>query len=70
MRSPAAKVLELVWWQTLADARAAAERATTSESCAPMFALIDMASALMLRGEGAIAPVHAASRPAGAPAGR
>ena len=62
--------IEVVWWETMADARAAAERAMTSESCAPMFALIDMASALMLHGEPAIAPVHAAPRPAGAPAGR
>jgi hypothetical protein len=62
--------IEVVWWQTMADARAAAERATTSESCAPMFALIDMASALMVHGEPAIAPVYAATPPPGAPAGR
>ena len=62
--------VEVVWWQTVADARAAAERAITSESCAPMFALIDMASALMLHGEAAIAPVHATPRATGAPAGR
>ena len=60
--------IEVVWWQTMADARAAAARAMTSESCAPMFALIDMASALMIHGEAAIAPVYAT--PAGAPAGR
>jgi len=62
--------VEVVWWQTMADARAPTERAMTSESCAPMFALIDMASALMLHGEAAIAPVDAAPRPAGSPAGR
>jgi hypothetical protein len=62
--------IEVVWWQTLADARAAAERAMTSDSCAPMFALIDMGAALMVHGEAAIAPVYAAATPAGAPAGR
>jgi hypothetical protein len=40
----------------MADAQAAAERAMSSESCAPMFALIDMESTLMLHGE----RVHAA----------
>src|SRR5829696_7028285 len=34
--------IDVVWWKTLDDARAAADRAMTSESCAPMFALIDM----------------------------
>jgi hypothetical protein len=43
--------IEVVWWSTLQDAQAAAERAMTSESCAPMFALIDMESTLMLHGE-------------------
>jgi hypothetical protein len=53
--------IEVVWWRTMDDARAAAERAMTSESCAPMFALIDMDSTLMAHGEPAIAPVHAAA---------
>jgi hypothetical protein len=39
--------IEVVRWDTMEDAHAAAELATTSESCAPMFALIDMDSALM-----------------------
>ena len=43
--------IEVVWWRTMEDAHAAAERAMTSESCAPMFALIDMESALMAHGE-------------------
>ncbi len=51
--------VDVVWWETLDDAKAAAERAMSSESCAPMFALIDMESTLMLRGEAAIAPVAA-----------
>jgi hypothetical protein len=49
--------IDLVWWKTLDDAHSAAERAMTSESCAPMFALIDSESTLMAHGEPAIAPV-------------
>ena len=51
--------IEVVWWRTLRDARAAAELAMTSESCRPMFALIDMSSTLMAHGVPVIAPVHA-----------
>jgi hypothetical protein len=54
--------IEVAWWKTMEDAHAAAELAMTSESCAPMFALIDMESALMLHGEPAIASVYAATR--------
>lgn len=43
--------IEVVWWRTLEDAHEAAELALTSESCAPMFALIDMESTLMAHGE-------------------
>jgi hypothetical protein len=57
--------IEVIWWKTLEDAHAAAELATTSASCAPMFALIDMESALMAHGEPAIAPVEAETAPAG-----
>jgi hypothetical protein len=38
--------------RSLAEAHAAAVAAMSSESCAPMFALIDMESTLMLHGEG------------------
>lgn len=48
--------IDVVWWQSMAEARAAAERAMTSEACAPMFGLIDMQSTLMVHGE----RVHAA----------
>jgi len=48
--------IDVVWWQSIAEARAAAERAMSSQSCAPMFGLIDMESALMVHGE----RVHAA----------
>jgi hypothetical protein len=50
--------IEVVWWRTIEDGHAAAELALTSESCAPMFALIDEESTLMVHGELAIPPVH------------
>src|SRR5687767_7714325 len=53
--------IDVVWWRSMADAKAAAELAMSSESCAPMFGLIDMESTLMLHGEVAAAPVHAAA---------
>jgi hypothetical protein len=53
--------IELAGWKTMENAHAAAELALTSESCAPMFSLIDMESALMLHGEPAIEPVFAAT---------
>ncbi len=48
--------IDIVWWQSLKEAQAAASRAMSSESCAPMFGLIDMESTLMAHGE----RVHAA----------
>jgi hypothetical protein len=48
--------IDVVWWRSIAEAQAAAERAMGSESCAPMFRLIDMESTLMVHGE----RVHAA----------
>ena len=48
--------IDVVWWRTMDEARAAAELAMTSEACAPMFGLIDMESTLMVHGE----RVHAA----------
>lgn len=49
--------IEVVWWTSLEEAEAAAAAAMSSESCAPMFGLIDMESTLMLHGVPAIAPV-------------
>ena len=43
--------IDVVWWETMADAQAAAELAMSSESCAPMFALIDMESTLMVHAD-------------------
>lgn len=51
--------IEIAWWESLGDAEAAASAAMSSQSCAPMFGLIDMESALMLHGEAAIPPVFA-----------
>ena len=48
--------IDVVWWRSVEEAQAAAERALSSESCAPMFELIDMDSMLMLHGP----RVHAA----------
>jgi hypothetical protein len=43
--------IDLIWWESLAEAESAATAAMSSESCAPMFALIDFESTLMLHGE-------------------
>jgi hypothetical protein len=43
--------IDVVWWESLEAAESAAAAATTSESCAPMFGLIDMDSTVMLHGE-------------------
>lgn len=43
--------IDVVWWRSMEDARAAADAAMHSASCAPMFALIDMESTLMVHGE-------------------
>jgi antibiotic biosynthesis monooxygenase (ABM) superfamily enzyme len=51
--------IEVAWWKSLEDAEDAASAAMSSPSCAPMFRLIDMESALMLHGEPAISPVLA-----------
>jgi len=51
--------IDLIWWRTRGDAEAAAELAMTSESCAPMFALIDMPSVQIAHGDSAIPPAVA-----------
>ena len=43
--------IDVVWWESLDAAHAAAEVAMTSESCAPMFALLDLDAIQMLHGE-------------------
>lgn len=49
--------IDVLWWESLENAGAASELALSSESCAPMFAQIDMDSILMLHGVPAIDPV-------------
>ena len=58
--------IEVAWWKTMEEAHAAAELAMSSESCAPMFVLIEMESALMVHGVPAFEPVYAAESPVGA----
>jgi hypothetical protein len=53
--------VDVIWWQTLEQAQAASELSMTSESCSPMFALIDLESALMLHGTPAINRVDPAT---------
>jgi hypothetical protein len=55
--------IEVIWWKSMEDAHAAAELAMASESCGPMFALIDMGSTLMAHSEPAIMPVFASETP-------
>jgi hypothetical protein len=47
--------IETAWWESLEDAETAANAALSSSSCAPMFALIDMDSVLMLHAQPVIA---------------
>jgi antibiotic biosynthesis monooxygenase (ABM) superfamily enzyme len=43
--------IDVVWWRSLEEAQAAAERAMSSEDCAPMIAMTDMESVLMVHGD-------------------
>jgi hypothetical protein len=47
--------IDVVWWDSLESAESAADAALSSDSCAPMFELIDTESTLMLHGEPAVA---------------
>ena len=58
------KWIDLIWWKSLGDARAAAELAMSSESCAPMFGLIDFDATIMLHGEPAASAALGAARSA------
>lgn len=51
--------IEIVRWETLADAERAAEAELSAEACMPMFGLIDWDSIVIMRGEPAIKAVHA-----------
>ena len=50
--------IDIIRWESIENATAAADLSTSSPSCLPMFALIDMESLLMIHGEPAIAPVR------------
>ncbi|HEV2757660.1 MAG TPA: hypothetical protein VG318_18015 [Actinomycetota bacterium] len=58
--------IDVVYWDSLDAAHAAAEAATTSESCAPMFAAIDLEGTQMLHGERIIPKVVAPGASVGA----
>jgi hypothetical protein len=53
--------IDVVWWASLEDARAAADSAMSSESCLPMFSLIDTESTLMIHAAPVMKPVRADS---------
>ena len=57
--------VDVLWWETLEEAQAASEHALSSDSCTPMFALIEMDDMLMLHAESAIAQVVASGVAAG-----
>lgn len=54
--------IEIVRWETLADAERAAEVELSAEACMPMFGLIDWDTIVIMRGDAAIVPVHAGDR--------
>jgi len=55
------KWVEIVWWESLAQAEAAAEAAHSSDRCLPMFSKIQLEDMLFLHGQPAIAPVQSRS---------
>lgn len=46
--------VDVLWWETLEEAQTASERALHSDSCTPMFALIEMDDMLMLHADGVL----------------
>jgi hypothetical protein len=51
--------IKIVYWKSLVEAEAAADAAPTHESCAPMFALVDMDAMLFLHCVPATTPAPA-----------
>ena len=43
--------IDVIWWESLDAAEAAAQAAMTSDACAPMFAVIDLEKTQLLHGE-------------------
>lgn len=62
------KWIELVYWDDLASAEAVAADSVSAPECAPFFAVVDMASALLLYGEPGLPLVGAAKAAAGSEA--
>jgi hypothetical protein len=58
--------IDVVWWESLEAAHTAAEVAMTSESCAPMFAAIDLEGTQMLHGARVIPTVRVQEETVGA----
>lgn len=58
--------IDVIWWESLDAAETAMQVAETSESCAPMFAAIDMESIQMLHGERVVPTVVAKRESVGA----
>jgi hypothetical protein len=52
-----AQWIDIVWWRSMEEARAAGQAALSAPACGPMFSLIEEDGALMLHGVPAIAPV-------------
>jgi hypothetical protein len=50
--------VDVIWWETLEEAEAASQRALGSDTCAPMFAMIEMDDMLFLHAEAAIPRVE------------
>jgi hypothetical protein len=58
--------IDVVWWESLDAAHTAADVSMTSESCAPMFAAIDLEGTQMLHGVRTIPTVRSAEAPVSA----
>ena len=43
--------IDVIWWESLEAAEAAAQAAMASDACAPMFAVIDLENTQLLHGE-------------------
>lgn len=43
--------IDVIWWESLEAAEAAAQAAMTSDACAPMFAVIDLENTQLLHGK-------------------
>ena len=58
--------IDVVWWESLGAAQKAADVSMTSDSCAPMFAAIDLEGTQMLHGIRTTPTVRASEAPVSA----